>query len=66
MWRQVRGLGLSYGYSIIPRPQEGLLYLSFYRATNCVLAYKEAKNIVVSSKEVEEWNFSYILQKNRE
>ncbi|PNF33802.1 Uncharacterized protein C05D11.1 [Cryptotermes secundus] len=46
LWRQVRGLGLSYGYSIVPRPHEGLLYLSFYRATNCVLAYKETKNIV--------------------
>lgn len=46
LWRQVRGLGLSYGYSIVPRPHEGLLCLSFYRATNCVSAYKEAKNIV--------------------
>jgi Zn-dependent M16 (insulinase) family peptidase len=52
MWRQIRGLGLSYGYSIVPRPHEALLYLSLYRSTNCVLAYKEAKNIVVSNNQV--------------
>ncbi|GLH01355.1 Presequence protease, mitochondrial [Gryllus bimaculatus] len=46
LWKQVRGLGLAYGYTMIPRPNEGLLYLSFYRATNCVLAYKEVKSIV--------------------
>ncbi|XP_069695441.1 uncharacterized protein C05D11.1-like [Periplaneta americana] len=46
MWRQIRGLGLSYGYNIVPRPHEALLYLSFNRSTNCVSAYKEAKNIV--------------------
>ncbi|XP_067002472.2 uncharacterized protein C05D11.1 [Anabrus simplex] len=48
MWRQIRGLGLAYGYTMIPRPHEGLLYLFLYRATNCVGAYKEAKSIVES------------------
>lgn len=47
MWRQIRGQGLSYGYNIYPRPNEGLLYLTFYRSTNIVAAYKEAKSIVV-------------------
>nr|CAD7597482.1 unnamed protein product [Timema genevievae] len=46
MWRQIRGQGLSYGYSIVPRPNEGLLYLALYRSTNCVGAYKEARNIL--------------------
>lgn len=47
MWRLIRGLGLSYGYNINPVPNEGLLYLVFYRATNVVAAYKETKSIVV-------------------
>jgi len=46
LWRQIRGGGLAYGYSIVPRPNEGLLYLSLYRATNVVGAYKETKSIV--------------------
>ena len=48
MWRQIRGLGLSYGYNMVPRPHEALLYLSLYRSTNCVGAYKEARRIAVS------------------
>ncbi|KAG8228414.1 hypothetical protein J437_LFUL003887 [Ladona fulva] len=46
MWRQIRGLGLAYSYSIGPRPNEGLLYLTLYRATNVIAAYREAKAIV--------------------
>ncbi|XP_059607775.1 uncharacterized protein C05D11.1-like [Phlebotomus argentipes] len=46
LWRQVRGQGLVYGYSLVPRPHEGLLYLTFYRSTNVVAAYKETKAIV--------------------
>ncbi|XP_076754478.1 uncharacterized protein C05D11.1 [Xylocopa sonorina] len=46
MWRLIRGQGLSYGYNIYPKPNEGLLYLSFYKSTNIVAAYKEAKSIV--------------------
>lgn len=46
LWRQIRGAGLAYGYSITPRPNEGLLYLSLYRATNVFGAYKETKNII--------------------
>lgn len=48
MWRLIRGQGLSYGYYIHPKPNEGLLYLSFYKSANIVAAYKEAKSIVVS------------------
>ncbi|GAB0090020.1 Peptidase_M16 domain-containing protein [Sergentomyia squamirostris] len=46
LWRQVRGQGLVYGYSMVPRPHEGLLYLTFYRSTNVLAAYKETKAIV--------------------
>lgn len=45
LWRQIRGQGFSYGYNIVPRPNEGLLYFTLYRATNVVAAYKEAKSI---------------------
>lgn len=48
LWRQIRGQGFAYGYSIAPKPHEGLLYLSLYRASNLVAAYKEAKRITVS------------------
>jgi Zn-dependent M16 (insulinase) family peptidase len=47
MWRLIRGLGLSYGYSIFVIPNEGLLYLTLDSATNMTAAYKEAKSIVV-------------------
>lgn len=47
MWRLIRGQGLSYGYSIFPKPNEGLLYLTLFKATNAVAAYKETKSIVV-------------------
>lgn len=46
MWRLIRGQGLSYSYNIYPKPNEGLLYLTFYRSTNIIAAYKEAKSIV--------------------
>lgn len=48
LWRQIRGQGFAYGYNIIPRPNEGLLCLTLYRATNVVAAFKEAKNTIVS------------------
>ncbi|XP_076642310.1 uncharacterized protein C05D11.1 [Halictus rubicundus] len=46
MWKLIRGQGLSYGYNIYVNANEGLLYLSFYRSTNVIVAYKEAKSIV--------------------
>ncbi|XP_017886890.1 uncharacterized protein C05D11.1-like [Ceratina calcarata] len=46
MWRLIRGQGLSYGYDIYPKLSEGLLYLTFYKSTNIIAAYKEAKSIV--------------------
>ncbi|XP_071452193.1 uncharacterized protein C05D11.1-like [Hetaerina americana] len=51
MWRQIRGLGLAYGYNIHPCMTEGLLYFTLYRATNVVGAYREAKVIVEAQLE---------------
>lgn len=48
LWRQIRGQGFAYGYNLVPRPNEGLLYFTLYRATNVVAAYRETKNIIVS------------------
>uniref|UniRef100_A0A1S4GM16 Uncharacterized protein n=1 Tax=Anopheles gambiae TaxID=7165 RepID=A0A1S4GM16_ANOGA len=46
LWRQIRGQGFAYGYNIVPRPNEGMLYFTLYRASNVVAAYKEAVTIV--------------------
>ncbi|XP_012281093.1 uncharacterized protein C05D11.1-like [Orussus abietinus] len=55
MWRQIRGKGLVYSYDVFTRPNEGLSYLSFYRATNVVGAYKEAKSIIESHISKNKW-----------
>lgn len=47
LWRQIRGQGFAYGYNLMPRPNEGLLYFTLYRATNVVEAYRETKEITV-------------------
>lgn len=47
MWRNIRGLGYAYSYSICPRPNEALLALHFYRSVNVPAAYKETKTILV-------------------
>uniref|UniRef100_A0A182NNB5 Uncharacterized protein n=1 Tax=Anopheles dirus TaxID=7168 RepID=A0A182NNB5_9DIPT len=52
LWRQIRGQGFAYGYNIVPRPNEGLLYLTLYRASNVVAAYKEA--VAIMEKQVNE------------
>lgn len=46
LWRQIRGQGFAYGYNLMPRPNEGLLYFTLYRATNVVAAYRETQSIV--------------------
>ncbi|XP_014204980.1 uncharacterized protein C05D11.1 [Copidosoma floridanum] len=56
MWVKVRGLGLAYGYTIFPRPNEGLLYLQFYRATNPVDSYKETKAIIENMLSTNSWD----------
>lgn len=47
LWREIRGKGLAYGYNLQPRPNEGLLYFTLYRATNVAGAYRETKDIIV-------------------
>lgn len=47
MWRNIRGLGYAYAYSINPRPNEALITLHFYRSVNVPAAYKETKSILV-------------------
>ena len=59
MWRQIRGQGFAYSYDIYTKPNEGLLYLMFYKATNVVAAYKETKTIIVRK------NFFSILKKRK-
>ncbi|XP_054283976.1 uncharacterized protein C05D11.1-like [Macrosteles quadrilineatus] len=46
MWRLIRGQGFAYSYNMIPRPNEGLLYLTFYKATNVIGAYNKTKVIL--------------------
>ncbi|XP_039278670.1 uncharacterized protein C05D11.1 [Nilaparvata lugens] len=46
LWRKLRGQGLTYHYNMLPRPNEGLLYLTFYRATDVVRSYKEAAIVI--------------------
>ena len=48
MWRQIRGMGLSYHYSMSCSPSEGLLYLVLYKSTQVVQAYDVARKILVS------------------
>ncbi|KAK7094598.1 uncharacterized protein C05D11.1-like [Littorina saxatilis] len=46
MWCQIRGLGLSYHYSVSVRPDLGLLYLLLAKSTHVVDAYKVGRKIV--------------------
>jgi Zn-dependent M16 (insulinase) family peptidase len=44
MWKKIRKN--SYGYNIVPRPNEGLLMFTLYKATNIYEAFRDAKAIV--------------------
>lgn len=56
LWKQIRGKGFAYGFSITLKVHEGLMHLGFSRATNVVGAYKEAAEIVKKQIETEEWD----------
>lgn len=45
-WRNLRAQGLVYGYNLNLKVSEGLLYLSLYRASHPVVAFKEARSIL--------------------
>ncbi|XP_060071887.1 uncharacterized protein C05D11.1-like isoform X2 [Ylistrum balloti] len=47
LWRQIRGLGLSYHYGISIDAEKGLLKFLLARSTNITEAYKEGRNIVM-------------------
>lgn len=56
LWKQIRGKGFAYSYSIFCVTGEGLIYLTFDRATNVVGAYKETKAIVDKQLEGKVWD----------
>lgn len=56
MWKQIRGKGYAYGYTMVNKINEGLLYLVFSKATNVVGAYKETKDILNKQLKDKEWD----------
>lgn len=44
-WRQLRGLGLTYSYSLFIHPNEGILYFTLAKSTNLVGAHNKALEI---------------------
>ena len=51
MWRQVRGMGLSYNYRMACYPDVGHLYFELFKSSQLLQAYKVAKEIMVSEGE---------------
>ena len=47
MWRQIRGRGFAYSYSMDARLEQGVLYFKLSNATHLAKAYKAATDIVV-------------------
>lgn len=48
MWKQIRGLGLSYSYSLYIKHETGLIYFSLFKSTQLVEAFRQAKKLVDS------------------
>lgn len=46
LWRQIRGLGLTYGYSIMLSPSNGLMYFSLTKSSQLVEAYNKTTEIL--------------------
>lgn len=46
LWRNLRGLGLSYSYSIFVAPSEGLIYFTLSKCSHVVAAHNKAFEIV--------------------
>ncbi len=47
MWRQIRGMGLSYHYNISANPESGKLTFVLFKSSHLVKAYEVAKEILV-------------------
>lgn len=47
MWKQIRGLGLAYGYSMYVKPEKNFLYFALTKSTHIVTAYDKGRNIVM-------------------
>lgn len=47
MWRQIRGMGLSYHYHMRCQIEAGYIRFILYRAAQVVQAFEEAKKIMV-------------------
>ena len=47
MWRQIRGMGLSYHYSMRCLIEAGYISFNLFRAAQVVQAFEEAKKIMV-------------------
>ena len=54
MWRQIRGAGLSYGYSVLVSTNKGQIYFSLFKSTNPFKAYEEGKRIIMTHVEGQE------------
>lgn len=46
LWKLIRGQGYAYGYNVVPRPYEGLLCATLYRASNVTAAFQEMKSTI--------------------
>jgi len=64
-WKQIRGKGLSYNYSIQQHIEEGLLYFVLGQSANVVKAYSEAKLILDKYLRREEEFEEVILEASR-
>ncbi len=52
MWRQIRGMGLSYGYFISASPESGKLTFVLSRSSQLVKAYEVAMEIMVCAMDI--------------
>lgn len=56
MWKEIRGRGLAYSYSITLNPTQGLLILKLARAAQLTGAYEKALEILVSCQPIKLYN----------
>ncbi|KAL7287806.1 hypothetical protein TKK_0018181 [Trichogramma kaykai] len=49
LWKTIRGLGYAYSYDIFVKPNQGLIYLTYFGSTNIIAAYRETKKVIFNS-----------------